>query len=113
MCKSNATYQGDDPLLFKDQLTEDERMIRDAERQYCRRKLMSREFGTFRHEKTDPKILREMGELGLQGCLRLGRMKDAGTAAVEITSIMKRNSCDKALEVSHRFKKKEEKPDGR
>ena len=31
--------------------------------------------------------------LGLQGCLRLGRMKDEGTAAVEITSIMKRNSC--------------------
>jgi glutaryl-CoA dehydrogenase len=38
--------------------------------------------------------------LGLQGCLRLGRMKDEGTAAVEITSIMKRNSCDKALEVA-------------
>ena len=34
--------------------------------------------------------------LGLQGCLRLGRMKDEGTAAVEITSIMKRNSCGKA-----------------
>jgi glutaryl-CoA dehydrogenase len=38
--------------------------------------------------------------LGLQGCLRLGRMKDAGIAAVEITSIMKRNSCGKALEVA-------------
>ena len=38
--------------------------------------------------------------LALQGCLRLGRMKDEGTAAVEITSIMKRNSCGKALEVA-------------
>ncbi len=38
--------------------------------------------------------------LGLQGCLRLGRMKDEGTAAVEITSIMKRNSCGKALEIA-------------
>jgi glutaryl-CoA dehydrogenase len=38
--------------------------------------------------------------LGLQGCLRLGRMKDEGSAAVEITSIMKRNSCGKALEVA-------------
>ena len=38
--------------------------------------------------------------LGLQGCLRLGRMKDDGTAAVEITSIMKRNSCGKALEIA-------------
>ncbi len=38
--------------------------------------------------------------LALQGCLRLGRMKDEGTAVPEITSIMKRNSCDKALDVS-------------
>jgi glutaryl-CoA dehydrogenase len=38
--------------------------------------------------------------LGLQGCLRLGRLKDAGQAAVEITSIMKRNSCGKALEIA-------------
>ncbi len=38
--------------------------------------------------------------LGLQGVLRLGRMKDEGTAAVEITSLMKRNSCGKALDVA-------------
>ncbi|TAM04224.1 MAG: acyl-CoA dehydrogenase [Paraburkholderia sp.] len=38
--------------------------------------------------------------LGLQGCLRLGRMKDEGTAAVEITSMMKRNSCGKSLDVA-------------
>jgi len=38
--------------------------------------------------------------LGLQGCLRLGRMKDEGSASVEITSIMKRNSCGKALEIA-------------
>jgi glutaryl-CoA dehydrogenase len=38
--------------------------------------------------------------LGLQGVLRLGRMKDEGTAAVEITSIMKRNSCGKALDIA-------------
>jgi len=38
--------------------------------------------------------------LALQGSLRLGRMKDEGTAAVEITSIMKRNSCGKALDVA-------------
>jgi len=37
--------------------------------------------------------------LGLQGCLRLGRMKDEGSAAVEITSIMKRNSCGKSLDI--------------
>jgi glutaryl-CoA dehydrogenase len=38
--------------------------------------------------------------LGLQGCLRLGRMKDDGIAAPEITSILKRNSCGKALEIA-------------
>jgi glutaryl-CoA dehydrogenase len=38
--------------------------------------------------------------LGLQGCLRLGRLKDEGTAAPEITSIMKRNSCGKALDIA-------------
>jgi len=38
--------------------------------------------------------------LGLQGCLRLGRMKDEGIAAPEITSIMKRNSCGKALDIA-------------
>jgi glutaryl-CoA dehydrogenase len=38
--------------------------------------------------------------LALQGCLRLGRMKDEGTAAVEITSLLKRNSCGKSLDVA-------------
>ena len=38
--------------------------------------------------------------LGLQGCLRLGRLKDEDRAAPEITSIMKRNSCGKALEIA-------------
>ena len=38
--------------------------------------------------------------LGLQGCLRLGRMKDEGEAPVEITSILKRNSCGKALDIA-------------
>ena len=38
--------------------------------------------------------------LGLQGCLRLGRMKEEGHPPVELTSILKRNSCGKALEVA-------------
>ena len=36
----------------------------------------------------------------IQGVLQLGRMKDAGTAAVEITSMMKRNSCGKSLDIA-------------
>ncbi len=38
--------------------------------------------------------------LGLQGCLRLGRLKEEGHPPVELTSILKRNSCGKALEVA-------------
>ncbi len=38
--------------------------------------------------------------LALQGCLRLGRLKEEGAAAPELTSMMKRNSCGKALEVA-------------
>ena len=38
--------------------------------------------------------------LGLQACLRLGRMKEEGTAATDLTSIVKRNSCGKALEIA-------------
>jgi glutaryl-CoA dehydrogenase len=38
--------------------------------------------------------------LGLQGCLRLGRLKDEGDPCIEITSLMKRNSCGKGLEIA-------------
>ncbi|MBY0465408.1 MAG: acyl-CoA dehydrogenase family protein, partial [Burkholderiales bacterium] len=38
--------------------------------------------------------------LGLQGCLQVGRLKDSGHAAVEMTSIIKRNSCGKALDIA-------------
>ncbi|MFA1623471.1 acyl-CoA dehydrogenase [Rhizobium mongolense] len=38
--------------------------------------------------------------LGLQGCLRLGRMKEEGHPPVELTSILKRNSCGKALDIA-------------
>lgn len=38
--------------------------------------------------------------LGLQGCLRLGRMKEEGNPPVELTSILKRNSCGKALDIA-------------
>ena len=44
-------------------------------------------------------ILTEIS-LGLQGCLALGRLKDEGNAPVEVTSIFKRNSCGKALDVA-------------
>ena len=60
-------FQWLDPLLLDQQLTDTERMIRDAARDYCQDKLQPRVQQAFRQEKTDTSIFREMGELGLLG----------------------------------------------
>jgi len=65
--KAKSRFVWEDPLLLNDQLTEDERMVRDAARAYCQDKLAPRVLEAFRHEKTDPKIFPEMGALGLLG----------------------------------------------
>jgi len=62
-----AKFAWDDPLLLEQQLSEDERMVRDAARAYCQKKLATRVLEAFRHEKSDAKIFREMGELGMLG----------------------------------------------
>jgi len=62
-----AQFAWDDPLLLEQQLTQDERMVREAANAYCQKKLAPRVLEAFRTEKTDPKIFREMGELGLLG----------------------------------------------
>ena len=64
---TRAAFQWDDPFQLDQQLTEDERAIRDAARAYCQDKLAPRVLDMFRHEKTDVGIFREMGELGLLG----------------------------------------------
>ena len=64
---SNAAFNWEDPLLLDQQLTEEERMVRDAARTYCQEKLQPRVLEAFRHETTDPAIFREMGALGLLG----------------------------------------------
>ncbi len=64
---AKARFAWDDPLLLNDQLSEEERMVRDAANAYCQGKLAPRVTEAFRHEKTDPEIFREMGELGLLG----------------------------------------------
>ena len=60
-------FQWDDPLLLDDQLTDEERMIRDSTRAYCQEKLMPRILEANRHERFDRSVLDEMGELGLLG----------------------------------------------
>ena len=64
---SKASFHWEDPLLIDQQLTDDERMVRDAAAVYAQEKLTPRVLEAFRSESTDPKIFREMGELGLLG----------------------------------------------
>ena len=65
--KLKAKFSWDDPLLLDQQLSEDERMVRDAARAYCQDKRAPRVIEAFRHEKTDVAIFPEMGALGLLG----------------------------------------------
>ncbi|MBU3611748.1 acyl-CoA dehydrogenase [Polynucleobacter sp. MG-27-Goln-C1] len=64
---SKASFNWADPLLLDTQLTEDERMVRDAAAEYAQGRLMPRIHDAYRNETTDPAIFREMGELGLLG----------------------------------------------
>lgn len=63
----SQTFQWNDPLRLGDQLTEEERMIKDAAHDYCQGQLLPRVTEAFRHEKTDVAIFKEMGNLGLLG----------------------------------------------
>lgn len=67
MTKNRIQFEPLDPFLLDQQLTDTERMVRDAARAYCQEQLQARIQDAFRHEKTDPAIFREMGELGLLG----------------------------------------------
>jgi glutaryl-CoA dehydrogenase len=65
--KSHARFDWSDPFLLDAQLTEDERMVRETARAYCRDKLAPRVLEMFRHEKTDERIFRELGALDMLG----------------------------------------------
>jgi glutaryl-CoA dehydrogenase len=60
-------FDWEDAFRMEEQLTEDERMMRDAARAYATEKLMPRVTQAYREEATDPAIFREMGEMGLLG----------------------------------------------
>lgn len=62
-----AAFNWEDPFLLEDQLSEEERMIRDAAAAYAREKLQPRVIEAFSNEHSDPRIFREMGEQGLLG----------------------------------------------
>ena len=58
-----------DPFLLEEQLTEEERMVRDTAKQYAQNELLPRVREAYRNEVTDPNIFREMGQLGLLGAM--------------------------------------------
>jgi glutaryl-CoA dehydrogenase len=60
-------FDWEDPFRLDDQLTEEERMLRDAARAYAQEKLQPRVVEAYANEQTDPAIFAEMGEMGLLG----------------------------------------------
>ena len=62
-----SRFDWEDPFRLDQQLTEDERMLRDAARAFAQEKLQPRVIAAYREETTDPGIFREMGEMGLLG----------------------------------------------
>ncbi len=62
-----SMYRWDDPLFLDDQLTEEERMIRDSVRAFAQEKLQPRVINAFHDERADPGLMREMGEAGILG----------------------------------------------
>jgi glutaryl-CoA dehydrogenase len=67
MSKDPNGFDWSDALLLEEQLTQDERLVRDAARAYCQDKLLPRVIQANREERFDRAILNEMGELGMLG----------------------------------------------
>jgi glutaryl-CoA dehydrogenase len=72
-------FDWQDPLLLREELTEEERMVQETAYQYAQEQLLPRVTEAFRNEHTDPEIFREMGDLGLlgatmdgYGCVNMG-----------------------------------------
>ena len=64
---NKASFNWEDPLLLDQQLTDEERMVRDSAQKFAADRLAPRVLEAFRNEYTDPAIFREMGETGLLG----------------------------------------------
>src|SRR4030095_3480604 len=80
--KTEVAFNWSDPLLLEQQLSNEERMVRDTARAYCKDKLAPRVLDAFRHEKTDVAIFREMGQLDLLGIVIPEKYGGAGLGYV-------------------------------
>ena len=67
-----SRFLWEDPLLLDQQLSDEERLIRDTARDWAQARLAPRVLDAFRNERTDPAIFREMGDLGLLGATITG-----------------------------------------
>jgi glutaryl-CoA dehydrogenase len=67
MTKTGSEFRWDDPLHLDEQLTPEERLVRNTARDYAQEQLMPRILLANRHERFDREIMNEMGQLGLLG----------------------------------------------
>ena len=80
--RSDTPFNWSDPLLLDQQLTSDERMVRETARAYCKDRLLPRVLESFRHETTDAAIFREMGALDMLGIVMPEEYGGAGLGYV-------------------------------
>jgi glutaryl-CoA dehydrogenase len=80
--ETRKTYRWDDPLDLDGRLTDDERMVAEAARQYAREHLLPRVVSAFAEERFDPEIMTEMGERGFLGATLPEEYGGAGVSHV-------------------------------
>jgi glutaryl-CoA dehydrogenase len=78
----NAPFEWSDPFRLDDQLSDEEKLIRDAARDYAQERLMPRVTDAYLNEHTDPAIFREFGELGVLGVTIPAEYGGAGSSYV-------------------------------
>ena len=81
-------FDWEDPFRLNEQLSEDERMMRDSARAYAQEKLQPRVIHAYREEHTDPAIFREMGDMGLLGVTIPEEYGGSGLGLTEASIIM-------------------------
>lgn len=79
---ADAAFDWTDPLLINEQLSEEERMVRDNARRFCEDKLLPRVREDFRHERFDAALLAEMGAMGFLGATLPEEQGGAGLSYV-------------------------------
>ena len=96
-----GSFNWEDPLLLEDQLSDEERMIRDSARAYAQEKLQPRIKTAFNDERIEPEIFKEMGAMGLLGTTIPEQYGGSNFGITGISVIL--NECAKTLTPSPLF----------